>query len=240
MGANFSLFDLVPNARVLIDEPSALRPEFEHVWERIETAHESSGVGALVQPRDLYFPPEEWWQKIATLPGADVEHLAINRSDDGPSVQFHSQPAQRFHGSIPAMLEEVKKQIADGRRVLVAVPNTGEVERLADVFSEYGVSFRLGSRTRGGESYADETAYFAGEMLTTTLAKAYVPDGVVFPEANLAMFGARDLFDESESVVTRPQKPTIESFCIPFRLSRSCRLATTSFTSSMASASIRD
>ena len=46
--------------------------------------------------------------------------------------------------------------------MLIAVPNTGEVERLADIFSEYGVSFRLGSRTRGGESYADETAYFAG------------------------------------------------------------------------------
>ena len=48
------------------------------------------------------------------------------------------------------MLEEVKKQIADGKRVLIAVPNTGEVERLADVFSEYAVSFRLGSRTRSG------------------------------------------------------------------------------------------
>ena len=35
------------------------------------------------------------------------------------------------------MLEEVKKQIAEGRRVLIAVPNTGEVERLADIFSEY-------------------------------------------------------------------------------------------------------
>ena len=44
---------------------------------------------------------------------------------------------------------------------MFAVPNTGEVERLADIFTEYNVSFRLGSRTRGGESYADETSYFA-------------------------------------------------------------------------------
>ena len=44
------------------------------------------------------------------------------------------------------------------------------------------------------EHYADETSYFAAEVLTTTLAKAYIPDGVLLPEANLAIFGARDLF----------------------------------------------
>ena len=104
------------------------------------------------------------------------------------------------------MLEEVKAQLAEGRRVLIAVPNTGEVERLADMFTEYGMSYRLGSRTRGGESYADETSYFSGEVLTTTIVKAYVPDGVVLPEAGLAVFGSRDLFDESEAVGARPQK----------------------------------
>ncbi len=223
-GVSHSLFDLVQNAAVLIDEPSILKAEFEHVWARIESAHESSGVGALVEPRDLYFPPEEWWEKNTALPGADVEHLAITKysatkAEDLSSVFFNSQPAQRFHGSIPAMLEEVKKQISEGKRVLIAVPNTGEVERLADIFSEYGVSFRLGSRTRAGESYADETAYFAGEILTTTLAKAYVPDGFVLPDANLAVFGARDLFDESESVVTRPQKQKskVSAFLSDFR-----------------------
>src|SRR6202041_4184866 len=98
------------------------------------------------------------------------------------------------------------KELGEQNRVLIAVPNIGEVERLADVFSEYGLSFRLGSRTRGGESYADETAYFAGEILTSTLAKAYVPDGVILPEAHLAILGSRDLFDEWDPGVSRPQR----------------------------------
>ena len=117
------------------------------------------------------------------------------------------------------MLEEVKKLIAESKRVLIAVPNTGEVERLADIFSEYAVSFRLGSRTRSGESYADETSYFSGEVLTATLAKAYVPDGVIFPDANLAILGARDLFDESDAVVSRPQrqKSKTSAFLSDFR-----------------------
>ena len=98
------------------------------------------------------------------------------------------------------MIEEVKKLTAAGTRVILAAPNTGEVERLADIFTEYNASYRLGSRTRGGESYADETAYFAGEIFTTTLLKAYIPDGFILPDAHLAVFGARDLFDESDLV----------------------------------------
>ena len=218
-GADRTVFDLLDNALLVIDEPENVKKEFDHVWSRITDAHERSEVGNLVRPSDLYLPPEDWWSKIHALRGADFEHLDIERGNGIETIAFHTQPASRFHGAVPAMLEEVKKHIAEGRRVLIAVPNTGEVERLADIFSEYAVSFRLGSRTRGGESYADETAYFAGEVLTATLVRAYVPDGVTMPDAGLAILGARDLFDESESVVTRPQrsKSKTSAFLSDFR-----------------------
>ena len=56
-------------------------------------------------------------------------------------------------------------------------------------------------------------------MLTATLAKAYVPDGVTLPDANLSILGARDLFDESEAVVSRPQrqKSKTSAFLSDFR-----------------------
>jgi transcription-repair coupling factor (superfamily II helicase) len=219
-GADRSVFDLLPRAAVLLDEPDLLRNEFDRFWTRVEESHERSGIGNLIRPPDLYLTPDEWWQKIAFATGADIEHLGIKRSDDDSnSVTFLTQPAPRFHGAVPTMLEEVQKLTRDGKQVLFAVPNTGEVERLADIFTEYNVSFRLGSRTRGGESYADETSYFAGEVLTTTLAKAYVPDGVLLPEANLAVFGARDLFDESDTVASRPQrqKSKVSAFLSDFR-----------------------
>jgi transcription-repair coupling factor (superfamily II helicase) len=219
-GADRTIFDLLPRAAVLLDEPDQLHQEFDRFWTRVEEMHERSGVGNLVRPEDLYLPPDDWWQKVATLSGADVEHLGIARPDDeNSSVAFLSQPASRFHGAVPAMLQQVQKLRQENMQVLLAVPNNGEVERLADIFTEYNVSFRLGTRTRGGESYADETSYFAGDVLTTTLAKAYIPDGVVFPEANLAIFGARDLFDESDAVASRPQrqKSKVSAFLSDFR-----------------------
>jgi transcription-repair coupling factor (superfamily II helicase) len=214
-----SLFDLLSNAAVLADEPETLKQELERTWARVEEAHERSLIGNLVRPTDLYFPPEQWWLMLSALPGADIEHLGITRPEQGEAVQFPSQPTPRFHGSVPAMLEEVQKLIGEAKNVIFAAPNTGEVERLADIFSEYNVSFRLGSRTRGGESYADETAYFSSDVLTTTLVKAYVPDGVILPDAKLAIFGARDLFDESELVASRPQrqKSKVSAFLSDFR-----------------------
>jgi len=174
-GADRTIFDLLPRAAVLLDEPEQLHQEFDRFWARVEEMHERSGVGNLVRPEDLYLPPDDWWKKLATIPGADIEHLGIAHPDgDSPSVTFLSQPASRFHGAVPAMLQQVQKLRQENMQVLLAVPNNGEVERLADIFTEYNVSFRLGTRTRGGESYADETSYFAGDVLTTTLAKAYI------------------------------------------------------------------
>jgi transcription-repair coupling factor (superfamily II helicase) len=217
--ASRSLFDLLPQAVVLTDERDSLKQELDRTWSRVEEAHERSGIGNLVRPPDLYFPPDEWWRTLETLPGAELEHLGIARDESAELLHFGAQPSPRFHGSVPAMLEEVQKLVAEGKSVVFAAPNTGEVERLADIFSEYNVSFRLGSRTRGGESYADETAYFTADVLTTTLVKAYVPEGVILPEANLAIFGARDLFDESELVASRPQrsKSKVSAFLSDFR-----------------------
>jgi transcription-repair coupling factor (superfamily II helicase) len=220
-GATCTIFDFMPSAVTLLDEPDQLTQEFDKFWTRVSEAHERSGVGNLVRPEDLYLAPDRWWLKAKQLPGADIEHLGITRdaTEAESQIQFLTQPSPRFHGQVPAMLEEAQKITKEGKRVLIAVPNVGEVERLADVFTEYNVSFKLGTRTRGGESYADETSYFAGEVFTTTLATAYVPDGVLIPEANLAIFGSRDLFDESEAVGSRPQrtKSKVSAFLSDFR-----------------------
>lgn len=218
-GADHSLFDLLPQARVVLDEPEALTQELDRRWTRIAEAHERSGVGNLVRPEDLYLTPESWHEAVALLPGANLEYLGITRSEALPEVAFVSQPTSRLHGAIPAMMEEVQKLTSENKQVIFAVPNTGEVERLASIFTEYNVSFRLGSRTRGGESYADETSYFAAEVLATTLVKAYIPDGFILPEANLAIFGAHDLFDELEASVSRPQrsKSKVSAFLSDFR-----------------------
>ncbi len=140
---------------------------------------------------------------------------------DAPLIEFSTQPTTRFHGSVPGMVEEVRKLTAANQRVVFAAPNTGEMERLADIFTEYQIPFRLGTRAPapGSETYLDESAYFSGDLTTTTIVRAPVPDGVALPEARLVVFGARDLFDDSEVVVQSPlrQKSKTAAFMSDFR-----------------------
>jgi transcription-repair coupling factor (superfamily II helicase) len=234
-GAPNTLFDLLPNALVTLDEPSAIEAEQDRWWEKVRQRHEQSLVGKLATPEDIFLPPEQWNQVVAQKPGASLEQLGLLRIAQAENklgltenpeaadglIEFTSQPTVRFHGSVPGMVEEVRKLTAEGRRVIFAAPNTGEMERLADIFTEYQVPFRLGTRTPapGSETYLDETAYFSGDLTTTTIVRARVPDGVVLPDSHLVLFGARDLFDDSEVVVKAPlrQKSKTAAFMSDFR-----------------------
>src|SRR5258706_4938572 len=221
IGAQSTLFDLMPGALLMLNEPSAIHSERERWWEKVQAMHERSGVGDLVRPEEIFLAPEEWDRLITTIPGASVEHLGITTIDADNEVVFSTQPTTKFHGSVPAMVEEVKKLTAESNRVIFTAPNNGEVERLGDIFTEYNVPFRLGSRatTTAGETYLEETSYFAGELSAVTVVKAAIPEGVVLPDESLTVFGAHDLFEESEVVVKRPlrQKSKTSAFLSDFR-----------------------
>ncbi len=220
-GATETFFDLLPNATVILDEPDLLKETHDNWWTKVTGVHERSLVGNLVRPEDLYLTPEQWQQRLNESTTLAVEQLGIESDDEGEHLTLQTQPTTRFHGSVAAMTEEVERLTREGKRVMFAVSSTGEVERLADVFNEYNLSFRIGSRTPkpGNEVFVDESTYFAEEMTATTIVKAYVPEGFALPEANLVLFGARDLFDEAEVSLGRPQKQKskVSAFLSDFR-----------------------
>jgi len=220
-GANESLFDLLPNAAVLLDEPERLDEAHDAWWTRVTEAHERSLIGNLVRPEELYLTPEQWNERLQQATTISVEQLGIEGGDATEHLVLQTQPTTRFHGSVAAMAEEVERLTRDGKRVMFAVSSTGEVERLADVFNEYNLSFRIGSRTPkpGSEVFVEESTYFAEEIAATTIVKAYVPEGVAIPDANFVLFGTRDLFDESEVSLGRPQrqKSKVSAFLSDFR-----------------------
>ncbi len=220
-GATESFFDLLPGAAFILDEPDSLQETHDTWWTRVAEAHERSLIGNLVRPEELYLTPEQWSERLQRETTISVEQLGIEGGDDTEHFTLQTQPTTRFHGSVVAMTEEVERLTRAGKRVMFAVSSTGEVERLADVFNEYNLSFRIGSRTPkpGTEVFVDESTYFAEEMTATTIVKAYVPEGVAIPDANLVLFGTRDLFDESEVSLGRPQrqKSKVSAFLSDFR-----------------------
>jgi len=219
-GASQTIFDHLPNACVLVDEPMLMERDQDSWWERLTAAHERSGVGNLVRPEELFIAPEPWRALVRARAGADIEQLGVE-GGALEQVLFSSRPTTRFHGSMPALMEEVKKSSGEGERILLSAGSQGELERLADIFNEYGVPYRLGSRAQrpAGAAYEDETGFFGEELSVTTLVRAFVPDGVALPESRLVIFGSRDLFDESEAAVARAprQKSKTAAFLSDFR-----------------------
>jgi len=219
-GADQTLFDMLPTAAVLVDEPERIERDLDAWWERITTAHERSGIGNLIRPEELYVAPEPWRERIRSSRGADVEQLGIAGADTD-HVEFSTHSTMRFHGSVPALMEEIHKLTADDQRVLLAAGSQGELERLADIFNEYNVPYRLGTRVSraGGPTYAEEAGYFAEDRQATTLVRAFVPDGVALPESKVVLFGSHDLFDESDVAAVRAprQRSKTAAFLSDFR-----------------------
>ena len=57
-GAAQTIFEHLPAACVLVDEPALIERDQDAWWERVTAAHERSGVGNLVRPEELYLPPD--------------------------------------------------------------------------------------------------------------------------------------------------------------------------------------
>src|SRR6266702_4439 len=217
-GADNTIFDLMPDAVVVLEEPERLAEDHDNWWQRLEDAHERSGVGNLIRPEELYITPETWRARVALTNGLDVEQLGMASSDGLELVEFSSRPTPHFHGAVPKLLEEVKKVSEAGQRVLLAAGSMGELERLADIFNEYQVPYRLGTRAKTA-AVSEEATYFNDESAATTLIYGYVPEGVALPDAKLVFFGANDLFDDSEAGVSRQprQRSKTSAFLSDFR-----------------------
>jgi transcription-repair coupling factor (superfamily II helicase) len=231
-GAGSSLLELMgPQARVFVEEPAMVTNQGERWWNKVEQRHERAGIGSLVKPGDLYLSPWELEDKLRAYAGCELDQLgAVDVLDGdrstGSEIEFATRPTLRFHGSIPAFVDQVKALMESQARVLIAAPNQGEVERLAGLMQEYGVAYRIGSRMAqpGSETVYSESSYLAGDLRTPVIVRAAIANGVQVLELDRAtgrqvvVIGANDLSDDAD-VYARPaaRKSKTAAFVSDFR-----------------------
>ncbi len=219
-GANHTLLDLLsasgPTPRVFIEEPSMVKNQGERWWNKIEQRHDRSGIGNLVRPEDIYLSPWDLDDRLHKYSGCELDQLGLvdvldaDRSELS-EVDFATRPTQRFHGSIPALIDALKLLMTQDARILLTAPNQGEVERLAGLLQEYQIPYRLGSRNEqaGSSTVYSESSYLAGDLRTPVIVKTIIPAGVQILDLNKAtasqiiIFGAQDLTDDAD-VEARP------------------------------------
>jgi transcription-repair coupling factor (superfamily II helicase) len=219
-GANSTLLDLLgPDTRVFIEEPAMVKNQGERWWNKIEQRHDRSGIGNLVRPEDIYLSPWDLDDHLHKYSGVELDQLgAVDILDadrsDLSEVEFATRPTQRFHGSIPALIDALNALMKQEARILLTAPNQGEVERLAGLLQEYHLPYRLGSRTDqpGSSTVYTESSYLGGntiDLRTPVIVKTPIAAGVQILDLDrttarqIIIFGAQDLTDDAD-VTARP------------------------------------
>jgi transcription-repair coupling factor (superfamily II helicase) len=209
-GADKSLLSLAPKCALFVDEPAMVKNQIDRWWNKVEQRHERSGIGSLIAPEDIYLRPEILQAQLASHMGLDLDQLgAVDVLDEDTTlgeIELNTRPTLRFHGSIPALTEQLKSLMKTETRIVLAAPNQGDVERLATVLREYQIPYRLGSRILrpGGETVLDEASYLAGDLRVPIIVRTPLSAGVSFADVNLTLFGANDLSDDMD-VAARPE-----------------------------------
>ncbi|MGB7135978.1 MAG: transcription-repair coupling factor, partial [Acidobacteriaceae bacterium] len=222
--ATGTLLDLFPRSTLFVEEPAMIRNQIDRWWNKVEQRHERSSIGSLIRPEDIYVRPEILQANLAARPGIDIDQLGavdvLEADETLGEIEFSSRPTLRFHGSIPALVEQIRTLMHQEVRTLLVAPNQGEVERLANLLREYELPYRLGSRIQhaGSETIYDESSYLAGDMRTPVILRTQLASGVSLPNARLVLFGAQDFFDEADvSARPVPRKSKTAAFVSDFR-----------------------
>jgi len=230
-GAKSSLLELMgPKTRVFVEEPAMVDNQGERWWNKVEQTHDRAGIGSLVRPGDLYLSPWELQDRIRAYSGCELDQLGavdVLESDrsDASEIEFATRPTMRFHGSIPAMIDQLKLLMESEARVLIAAANQGEVERLAGLLQEYGVAYRIGSRTQQGGSTTvySESSYLTGDLRTPVIVRAAIANGVQVLDLDrstarqIVVIGANDLNDDVDVRARPVRKSKTAAFVSDFR-----------------------
>ncbi len=216
----YSLFSLTENPVIIVDEPEQAAAASERLWKRLEEHPD----------RPFPCPPDAnfyaWPELLDHLKGnaelslrelevlTSPQSLIPNPGVPAASAGTTSRPSMAFHGNIQAAIAEARNLVERGYRVVFFARSSGELERLADIFQEYAVPFQLGlDPADATRPYLAERSYVAGTAASTFLVKGLVRRGVVFPEAQIAVFGSEDLFDSSDLVAKPgPTKSQLAAF----------------------------
>jgi len=208
-GAEKSLLSLCPKCALFIDEPAMVRNQIDRWWNKVEQRHERSAMGSLITPEDIYLRPELLQAALDKHVGLDLDQLGVvdvlDEDNTLGEIELNTRPTSRFHGSIPALTEQLRALMAEEARIVLAATHQGDVERLATVLREYQIPYRLGSRSpRPGDTVMDEGSTMAGDLRVPVIVRTPLAAGVSFGDSNLVLFGANDLSDDAD-VAARPE-----------------------------------
>src|SRR5262249_17411691 len=113
---------------LLLDEPEQISSASERLWKRIEQHPDSEHLAAAT-----FLRWEEFSERTRSREQVAIRNLEL----DPNAPHIATRPSLAFHGSLQVAVAETKTMVEQGYRVAFFAPSNGELERLADILSEY-------------------------------------------------------------------------------------------------------
>ena len=209
-----SLFDLLEETIVILDEPQAIDDAAKEFFTNAEGTLQDAAESAEDAIASHFFTGD-WARQLSRHARLELDHLLVTR--EGIETRtMQTQSTTRYHGQVPAFMAEARERITAGGRVLLAAGNLGELERFVDLCHEYEVPYRLGELEENAISARLSEDSSAGSVPAIVLVRAPFVDGVVFPDSHLTIYGTGDLFETLPSGAASRRRPKTASFFSDF------------------------
>ena len=168
-----------------------VRNQIDRWWNKVEQRHERSGIGSLIRPEDIYLRPEVLQAPLESHMGLDLDQLgAVDVLDEDTTlgeIELNTRPTLRFHGSIPALTEQLRNLMADrdAHRARRAAPGRRGAAGDGAARIPDSLPARQPQSAPGGETVLDEASYLAGDLRVPVIVRTPLAAGVSFPDSNL-------------------------------------------------------
>lgn len=173
---------------LVLVEPGAIRAAAERLWARLGQDPRT----APLDPARFFLGWEEFRQRAGRATVLRLHELSL--AGDPEALEIVTRPALSFQGNIRIAIAEARNLVETGHRVVFFAATTGELERTAEIFNEYGLPFQLaGAPGETVPPYLAERAALGGGA-SIFLARGALRRGAILPQSALALFGSEDLF----------------------------------------------
>jgi transcription-repair coupling factor (superfamily II helicase) len=222
-----TLFSFLQQPVLVWDDPADRQMQLQDFLENLQ-----SGFDAVrdvspqpPQPHELFLSGQEFQAAAAGLPAVSLSELSIQdtpadaAATDVPEKShrffLNTQPVPKYQASLKVMAAQLRTQVEQGERVVLAVPTSAKADRLREILSDYEIPYEnIGwpvarDKTRSEQPGVGEDRAAARALL---IAKGEIEAGVVFSDLHFLLLSERDILGDFAWAAAGRRKGAASSF----------------------------
>ena len=222
-----TLFSLLDRPIIVWDEPADRQKQLEEFLENQQNAFDAvrDVSPQPPQPHELFLTGQEFQAAIAGLQVVSISELAIEETpaerapEEAPEKPhrffLNAQPVPRYQASLKVMASQLRAQVDQGERIVLAVPTAVKADRIREILSDYEIPYEnVGWPAARGKTGSEKHGVEEDDSSARALliARGEIDAGVVFPDLRLLLLCESDILGDFAWAAAGRRKGAASSF----------------------------